>query len=223
MIHLVRSKPVLSVIEGDNDDLMVAVARLWIRPSDKVLDTTYGKGAFWSKRRPRHLIISDYDFTALPYEDGEMDVVVYDPPYTSNGGDATDEGVAEMRERYGTNDIKGWQNLFARNNQGLKECARVSRRLLMVKCADFVESGAKRWGHQGMLDTAKGIGLKRVDEFVLVSGPGPQPKKNLDGTPRRQVHSRRAHSFLCVFTLPAGDPGSPRSSPRSGPQPTDTP
>lgn len=198
MIQL-RRPPVLSVVQGDNCDLMVKVARLWIQPLDTVLDTTYGRGAFWSLYRPRLLEISEHDFTKLPYEDDSYDVVVYDPPYTSNGGEPTDDGVADMRDRYGTSEIKGWQKLFARNALGLGECARVSRGLLMVKCADYVESGQRRWGHKFVVDEAEKLGLRQVDEFILFSGPGPQPKKNLDGTPRRQVHSRRAHSFLCVF------------------------
>ncbi len=37
---------------------------------------------------------------------------------------------------------------------------------------------------------------------VIATGTGPQPLTNRDGTPRRQVHSRRAHSFLCVFERP---------------------
>jgi hypothetical protein len=194
-------KPVLSVVEGDNCDLMVKVARLWIRPADTVLDTTYGRGAFWTTYRPRRLIISEYDFTALPYGDHFADVVVYDPQYTSTGGNETST-IPDMYDRYAMGEIKGWQNLFDRNKQGMAECARVSAGLLMVKCADFVESGQRRWGHQMVVDTARELGLRQIDEFVLFSGTGPQPQKNLDGSPRRQVHSRRAHSFLCVFRKP---------------------
>ena len=43
-----------------------------------------------------------------------------------------------------------------------------------------------------------------ADLFIHHSGMGPQPKTNLDGTPRRQVHSRRAHSYLVVFQKPKG-------------------
>jgi hypothetical protein len=71
----------------------------------------------------------------------------------------------------------------------------------MVKCCDFVESGRRWWGHRATQEAADDLGLDQVDEFVLVSGTGPQPLKNLDGSPRRQVHSRRAHSFLCIFQL----------------------
>ena len=200
MIQLAR-RPVLSVVVGDNCDLMVKVARLWIPPTDTVLDTTYGRGAFWTVYRPRHLIVSEHDFTALPYGDEFADVVVYDPPYTSTGGNDTST-IEDFNQRYGLGDIKGVNNLFAYNKLGMAECARVSAGLLMVKCADFVESGHRHWGHQVITDTARELGLRQVDEFILVSGTGPQPKKNLDGSRRRQVHSRRAHSFLCVFRKP---------------------
>lgn len=190
---------VLSVIQGDNCDLMAEVARLWMQPTDWILDTTYGRGAFWTIYRPRRLIISEHNFTRLPYGNQFADVVIYDPPYTTTGGEATDDGVADMHDRYGMDEIKGWRNLFDRNQLGLEECARVSAGLVMVKCADYVESGARRWGHRFVVEEAEKLGLRQVDEFILYSGPGPQPGKNLNGTPRRQVHSRMAHSFLCVF------------------------
>jgi hypothetical protein len=197
-MRLSRPK-VQSVVEGDNADLMYEVARLWIRPQDLVLDTTYGRGLFWS--RLPWLEVEPYqgDFTRLPFVPESFDVVIYDPPYTSTGGDATST-IDDFNDRYGLGKVKGAGNLFAYNVTGLAECARVSRRLVMVKCADFVESGHKQWGHQATIDAAKALALKRTDEFVLFSGTGPQPKQNLDGTPRRQVHSRRAHSFLCVFS-----------------------
>jgi hypothetical protein len=196
---LARRRPVLSVVIGDNADLMVEVAKLWIPPAAQVLDATYGRGLFWTKFAPRYLTAWTGDFLAMPYGPDSFDVVVYDPPYTSTGGTPTAPGVQDMSDRYGMDEVKGWRALLKMNALGLANMAAISRGLVLVKTADYVESGSRRWGHQNILDTAPHLGLKRVDEFVLVSGPGPQPKHNLDGTRRRQEHSRRAHSFLVVF------------------------
>jgi hypothetical protein len=41
-----------------------------------------------------------------------------------------------------------------------------------------------------------------VDRLEMVGGARPQPKKNLDGSPRRQVHAHRNLSSLLVFRKP---------------------
>jgi hypothetical protein len=58
---------------------------------------------------------------------------------------------------------------------------------------DYVSGGRFVLGHHFVVSTALRAKLVQVDEFVHVSGTGPQPLG------RRQLHSRRAHSFLCVF------------------------
>jgi len=73
---------------------------------------------------------------------------------------------------------------------------------LMVKCMDYVSSGGLFLGRHHVVTTALALGLKQADEFVHYSGTGPQPTENLDGTPRKQYHARRAHSYLCVFQAP---------------------
>jgi hypothetical protein len=72
----------------------------------------------------------------------------------------------------------------------------------MVKVGDYVSSGKLVLGHHHVVEFGLNLGLEQVDEFVHASGTGPQPTVNLDGSPRLQVHSRRAHSFLVVFRKP---------------------
>lgn len=64
---------------------------------------------------------------------------------------------------------------------------------LLVKCMDYISSGAYQPGRHKVVVRATEVGLRQVDEFVHHSGLGPQPRRDL------QYHSRRAHSFLCVF------------------------
>jgi hypothetical protein len=78
---------VQSVVKArTNGPLIAAVAVLWIRDGDRVLDVTYGRGNFWTKFRPEHLTTHDLtldgvDFRHLPEDDNSVDVVVFDPPY----------------------------------------------------------------------------------------------------------------------------------------------
>lgn len=190
-----------SVIEARrNGPLLAAAAELWIGATDLVIDVTYGRGNFWTEYRPVHLVMHDIaldgvDFRQLPEADGSVDVVVFDPPYIAQGGRATST-AQEFIARYGLVDapksVRESQELIG---AGMKEATRVLRRdgRLFVKCMDYVNGGRYVLGRHHVVATALDLGLEQVDEFVHYSGTGPQPSG------RRQFHSRRAHSLLCVF------------------------
>lgn len=190
-----------------NGPLMAAVAKLWIRPGDTVVDVTYGRGMFWTHYGhpgpfiTHDLAIDGVDFSHLPELDHSVDVVVLDPPYTAIGGRATST-LPDFNDRYGliaapANPDELRQLIAA----GIKEAARILSPggRLLIKCADYISSGKYQTGLQHVLNTGVDAGLEIVDIFIHHSGTGPQPTKNLDGTLRRQVHSRRAHSYLVVF------------------------
>lgn len=202
---VVEQPPVESVVRHRlNAPLIAEAARLWIRPDDRVLDVTYGRGKFWDIFNPFILIPHDLaldgvDFRNLPEKDGSIDVVVFDPPYVSKGGRKT-SGIVEMDDRYGlTTAARTPAELLAVNAEGMKEAARVlvPGGRLFVKCMDYVSSGKMVLGRHHAVATCLALGLEQVDEFVHHSGTGPQPQG------RRQVHSRRSHSFLCIFQKPA--------------------
>lgn len=213
-------------IRGQNGRLIAEVARLWIKPDDLVLDLTYGRGLFWTAFRPERLSTNDIDpdkttdYTA-DYRDAEawrpftglFDVVVFDPPYISTGPSAKStlavkasaHGTSDFRHRYGlASTARGFDSVFADVAAGMEIGATLLTPggRLMVKCCDYVESGHRRWARRHVVEVGTLLGLEQVDEFVHHSGTGPQPLTNRDGTPRRQIHSRRAHSFLCIFEKP---------------------
>jgi hypothetical protein len=190
-----------------NGPLIAQAAKLWIQDDDIVLDVTYGRGRFWTEFKPTNLITHDIaldgvDFRALPEPDESVDVVVFDPPYVSIGGRTTST-IEDFNARYGLTDAPKspleTSDLMA---GGIREAGRVlvpRTGRLMVKVSDYISSGKYHAGHHYAVAAALATGFEQLDEFVHYSGTGPQPMDNLDGTPRRQVHSRRAHSFLCVF------------------------
>lgn len=209
---------VTSVIKGNNGHLLAQASSLWITDADEVLDLTYGRGLFWTEHTPANLVTNDLhtdadlalDYRALPaWMKSWCDVVVFDPPYVSTGSvrtstlDRNRKGdiSPDFYDRYGIGGSAGWQSVFADIALGMANAERTlrPRGRLMVKCCDYVESGARRWARRHVEDVAEALGLAKVDEFIHHSGTGPQPTKNLDGSPRRQVHSRRSHSFLLVF------------------------
>lgn len=208
--------PVLSVItHRRNADLIAEIQPLWIKPEDAVLDVTYGKGQWWKKYRPANLTTNDLDtslntdfhyaFNHLPTAWTESyDVVAFDPPYVCKGGRKTST-IPAMDAAYGLAEApKNPRALFGWIDGGMKGCARVLRPKgrLLVKCSDFISSGKYQDGYTNILYAGAVCSLEHVDTFIHASGTGPQPKKNRDGSHCRQIHGRRAHSYLVVFKKP---------------------
>lgn len=191
----------------DNGSLLAIAAALWIRPGDLVVDVTYGRGNFWTRYRPERLVAHDLivdgvDFRHLPEDDASVDVVVFDPPYIPQGGRETSTLKAryasggEFLYRYGLFDgPRSVRELKELHAAGIKEAARVlaPRGRLLVKCMDYISGGRFNTGHHHVVSAALALGLEQVDEFIHHSGLGPQPPRP------NQYHSRRAHTFLCVF------------------------
>jgi hypothetical protein len=162
-----------------NGDLIAAVARLGYLDGD-VLDATYGRGTFWKVHRPASLVANDrdvevpgyrFDYRQFPPEwEHKFDAVVFDPDYKLNGTPA----LGEFDERYGIGGDVSREQRYASILHGAAECARVSRRFLLVKCQDQVESGRQWW--MGDDVTARMAGWTKVEEFMYLGGGRPQPK-----------------------------------------------
>jgi hypothetical protein len=107
------------VFEGSNGKLIATVARLGYlgTPTDTVFDVTYGRGSFWTVRRPPNLVTNDLftpgvdmraDFRQLPLPHGSVRVLVFDPPYISTGNRET-SSVDDFYDRFGLGEAKGWK------------------------------------------------------------------------------------------------------------------
>lgn len=194
---------VQSVVQArTNGALIAAAAELWIRDSDLVVDVTYGGGRFWTEFQPKRFVAHDLhkgdgvDCRALPEADGSVDVVVLDLPYIAQGGRDTST-KPDFLDRFGLDGApKNHPELERLFTASMTEAERVlapSGRLF-VKCMDYINGGKLRLTrqHVATVATAEGLGLEQADEFVHYSGTGPQSRTS-------QLHSRRAHSFLCIF------------------------
>lgn len=178
-----------------NAHMIVDAARLgYLRYDWVVLDPTYGEGTFWKIWRPPALLATDikngseYDFRKMPYDDGEFDAVVFDPPYKLNGTPSPEE------RRYGVEVPTRWQDRMKLMAHGLEECIRVTKPkgYLLVKCMDQVVSGKVVWQTDAMTNIAMAEGCKKIDRLDFLTDPRPQPHT-------RQLHARRNYSTLLVF------------------------
>jgi tRNA G10 N-methylase Trm11 len=189
-----------------NAELIEAVATLYIKPEDQVLDMTYGRGTWWKKYRPEKLLTNDLDestmanfhddFRDLGWKNDSFDVVAFDPPYVSVGGRKTST-LGDYHARYGLVDApttpEGVQRLIG---AGLAEAHRVlkPKGVALVKCQDYITSGRYWAGTHYTLEDAESLGFVIEDRFEhLAKSPRPQPPG------RRQVHARRNLSTLIVL------------------------
>jgi hypothetical protein len=194
---------VYSCQDGDNSKLIAKVASLYLKDGQVIADVTYGKGVFWKRVdtsrfdfRPSDILSCEnkYDFCNLPYKDGEIDILVFDPPYLHNPGNMV------FDENYRNGDTtKGMShediiNLYRR---GMEEGFRVLKAggQLWAKCKDEME-GVQRWNHIEIYDIAKEIGFHAEDLFVLVYKYPPMPHQV-----ERQRHARKNHSYLWIFVV----------------------
>jgi hypothetical protein len=127
-----------------NADLIAGVAEIHLPRGAKVADISHGKGVFWQKIdcarislygsdlhvvapeqsglfRDRQLMRAD--FRHLPYADGSLDVVVFDPPYTHDPGNhMTDQSYRLAATAKGMCHADIMAELYGK---GIKEAARV--------------------------------------------------------------------------------------------------
>ena len=201
-----NGEPVFNCIQGDNADLIAAVARLYLSKGCRVADITYGRGVFWKGvNLPDYRFYksdritcpsSPHDFRQLPYPARSFDVVVFDPPYAHAGGSMIVEPRYQMASTAGGLSHRDIMEMYER---GMTEAARILKPggTLWVKCADEVEDSRQRRGHMEVFQIAQGLGLVDQDLFVLMQQSMPVTNG------RKQQHARKNCSFLWVFRKPA--------------------
>lgn len=117
-----------------------------VQAQEPILDPTFGHGVFWknSKRNVRGYDISPgkgpcgvVNFHALPFADGAFPTVVFDPPFHPFVNSAEEDRFSGM----GAND-KELKLLF---KSGVRECWRVCRRHLIVKCQSYIHNHRPQW------------------------------------------------------------------------------
>jgi hypothetical protein len=195
------SKPVYAYTAWKtNAHLIEAVASLGYLQRDWViLDPTYGLGTFWRRWRPDTLIAHDYavdgeDFRKLPYPDRTFNATAFDPPYKLNG---TPTPIVDAR--YGVDVPTRWEDRMQLCVDGITECARVTDKILLVKCQDQVCRYEVRWQTRVFADHAEAQGFRLVDRFDRLGSRAQPGEGEGTGTARTQRHARRNSSTLLVL------------------------
>lgn len=204
-----------SVQTGTNADLIATIAPLYLE-GRTVMDVTYGRGGWWKRYRPPDLVAHDLavdgvDFRALPELDRSVDVVCFDPPYVLSGGVSSANLGDDFQDRYGIgpralgrNTVGATTSLEGLILDGLTECVRVARELVLVKCMEYSQGShvppSRSFHDIPNLVTTRAIelGAAKHDQIVHHTGSGPGGHNIF--TPKR---ARRHHSYLIVFEVSA--------------------
>jgi hypothetical protein len=199
---------VLSASMDGNDVIFPKILGLYVRPGSVVADITYGKGVFWRNVPPDtyRLMATDIqdgvDCRKLPYKNGELDCVVFDPPYMHTPGGTAHTTHAAFETHY-RNNVSGNQTTSKYHEavldlyrDGGREAYRSlkKRGIFIVKCQDEVCANRQRFTHIEILQMYEEIGFVAEDLFVVV-------RNNRPGVSRmvRQVHARKNHSYFLIF------------------------
>lgn len=187
-----------SVIVGTNADLVSAVAPWYLQ--GRVLDVTYGRGAWWRRWRPESIVTHDLaidgvDFRDLPHPDRAFDSVVFDPPYVPRQGPnvPTRQRDQAFRSRYGLDVSRSAAEIRALIREGLQECCRVGERFVLAKCGDYTNGRAFHLGHLVVLDAVPEAWT--VHDLIIHAGSSGPGGSRVAET----VRARRCHSYLIVL------------------------
>jgi hypothetical protein len=206
--------PILTARQCGNSEMLKDILSIHARPESRILDMTYGEGAFWREIDATQygLVTNDlhkpadhhFDFRRIPLPPESFDVVVLDPPYV-HGSRTVHKSLADqygLRPRTEKRALKtdwGWtpmpmsaRDITKMYGYGAKEALRLLKMdgILIIKTQDEIESGKQVWRH---LDLKRLYGFKLIDLFVLVQIGKPMMRHNY------QKHARKNHSYFMVY------------------------
>jgi hypothetical protein len=202
------NKLIFSAHQGSNDEVFPSILALYVPKGSQVADITYGKGVFWKKVSKDYYHLSGTDIKTgvdcrnLPYENGSLDCVVFDPPYMHTPG-----GTAHVNhqnyENYYANNIalngsekkyhEAVLDLYFRAAHEVKRVLKPEG-IFIVKCGDEVCANQQRLTHVEIINEFTGDGFIIEDLFVVLRNNRPGVSRIL-----RQVHARKNHSYFLVF------------------------
>ena len=199
---------VFSASTDGNDGVFPRILDLYVTSGSVVADVTFGKGVFW-RRVPgdKYKVLATdiqngIDCRKLPYDDGEIDCVVFDPPYMHSPGGTAHDVHTPFEEHYRNNGTgnrtssKYHEAVLDLYRDGGREAHRILRErgVLIVKCQDEVCSNRQRFTHVEIMQAYEKIGFIPEDLFVVM-------RNNRPGVSRavQQVHARKNHSYFLVF------------------------
>lgn len=218
-----KNTDVIRSVAYSQHEIIENIDRLYLGGRGFDLDITYSEGKFYGEKtftdisgvkrttvipQPRNKCdvapmtdgITKIDpWGALPFGDGSMKSVMFDPPFvisprTCDSVISGKDGACKIFNRfsgyYPVNELLDSYNHF------LKECYRVLEDggYMVFKCQPTVTGGRELNSHHFIWLIAESVGFDVVDEFVLVS-----KQRLISGKVKTQKHARKFHSYFMVL------------------------
>lgn len=170
-------------------------------------DATFSKGVFWKNiGRPRLTFdLSPQDSETiqgdcrnLPLEDESISSLMIDLPFVISYGPSLEtekEGSNMISSRF--SQFRSIKELYDCYYDSIKEGYRILKKggIMVFKCQDTVSSGKQYIVHCAVNSFAEEVGFYVKDLFILLS-----KGRLMSGKWKRQLHARKFHSYLYVFT-----------------------
>ncbi len=197
--------PVRSVYYTNHDVIKNIMELYNIEQFD--LDCTYSRGLFWKDIKGPKIktdlvpITEDTiqaDSENLPFEDGTMKSIMYDPPFVISGKmyKENKEGSSVIAKRF--EGYTTYEKLTTNYYNTLQELYRVCEKdgLVIMKCQDTVSGGKNHFTHVMIMNMALKIGFYPRDLFILVAK---MRINSFGGKWNKQEHARKFHSYFIVL------------------------
>jgi len=192
---------IIKTVSSSQHEILASIIHLYC-PSGFDLDPTYSKGVFYRNGVPEPKYKADLtpqqddvmpcDCRSLPFPDGFMSSIVFDPPFIGASIKDGKTGIIKDRFSYFPNIPSLWKFY----TESLSEFHRILtlNGILVFKCQDSVESGKQYITHTEVMNTAYKQGFYTEDLFILTVNT-----RLISPNQWKQQHARKYHSYFWVF------------------------
>lgn len=193
-------------ISFDQEEILQWILQLHCKTPIE-LDPTYSKGNFYKGNikppvhkfdlYPQSKDVSMGNAEHLPFEDEEINTMIFDPPFLATTGPSlsTQNDNNKINKRFGVYPTEKALHQFYANS--LKEFYRILKMggILIFKCQDKVSSGKQYFSHIFIMNEAEKMGFYCKDMFVLLAKNRIVANWQL----QNQKNARKFHSYFLVF------------------------
>jgi hypothetical protein len=194
-------------MEARDPEVLASMLAFYAPTATRIVDCTANERRMWKGLDTGRVSFCDIDptmrpdfvasFADLPFEDGSVDVLVFDPPHLPNAASSpkSDQGFAR---RYGLSMGGGNPDINHFFPPFLSEARRVlvNDGLIFAKLKDFVHNHAYRWTLTDFINAVRSQpGLTPCD---LIVKRDPSGGRMMSGRWKNAHHVRNAHCWWVV-------------------------
>lgn len=200
-------------ISYSQDEILAAIAKLYLPENTFELDATYSKGGFYDVMpKPKFCFdltpqcegVVQADCRALPIAESSIESMMLDLPFLATTGKSLQTTTGnKINRRFSV--CSNERDLYDLYQSAMKEANRVLKPdgVLVMKCQDKVSSGKQYMMHCDIYNWAVELGFEVCDLFILLA-----KNRLVANWQRNQKHARKFHCYFWVFRKNSRKPSS---------------